>query len=180
MFHPLAIDRIRREIPDAKLIVLLRDPVERTISHYRHEVRRGNEELTLEEALDAEPIRLEGEERRIVAEAPHYNSFEHQMHSYVARSDYAGQIRRILAAFPRERVLILDSGSYFQDPARVYGRVTGFLGVPPWRPPRIPVANATKEQALPPAVRARLARRFEASNEALFELLGTRYPWRSP
>ena len=56
IFHPLALERIANDLPDIKVVVLFRDPVERAIFHHKHEVRRGNETLGLREALDAEPL----------------------------------------------------------------------------------------------------------------------------
>src|SRR5947209_1159841 len=58
LFHPFAPERAAQLLPDAKLIVLLRDPVERAWSHYRHEVANGRETMTFPDALAAEPARL--------------------------------------------------------------------------------------------------------------------------
>ena len=99
LFHPLVPERARALVPDARLIVLLRDPVARALSHYHHEVALGMEPLTFEEALDAEPERLDGEERRLV-QFPGYASVAHQHHSYVARGHYADQLERWLGRVP--------------------------------------------------------------------------------
>ena len=64
-FHPLALDRIAARVPDVKLIIVLRDPVERAWSHYSYEVARGNEDLSFADALDAEPARTAGAADRI-------------------------------------------------------------------------------------------------------------------
>ena len=53
LFHPLAAARAAQLVPDAKLIALLRDPVERAYSHYRHMVRLGFEDLSFDEAIRA-------------------------------------------------------------------------------------------------------------------------------
>ena len=102
IFHPLALERMRKVLPDAKLIAILRDPVERAHSHWVHETARGFETLSFEDALLAEDDRLAGEEDRIVAE-PGYYSFEHQHHSYVARGQYAPQIERMWTTYPRDQ-----------------------------------------------------------------------------
>ena len=54
IFHPAAPERIRATIPNAKLIAILRDPVQRSISHYFHSVLKGHETLPMLEALHAE------------------------------------------------------------------------------------------------------------------------------
>lgn len=177
VFHPLAVERIAADLPDARLVVLLRDPVERTLSHHKHEVRRGNEPLDLLEALDAEPDRLRGEADRIVAGAPFVNSFAHQTFSYVERSRYGPQISRLFDHVGRDKVLVLQSEQLFGDPAAVLERVLAFLQLPHWSPPRFPRENATVGTEVPIHVRERLRAEFAASNEQLFALIGERFSW---
>lgn len=177
MFHPLAPERIHRDLPEVKLIAMLRDPVERTISHHKHEVRRGNEPFDLEEALAQESARLEGEEERIRTE-PGYNSFNHQTYSYVARSMYDHQIARLMSLFGGERVLVVPSEAYFADPRRVYEDVLEFLDVPIWVPHDFEHANATASSSVAPTTRRRLVQAFNRSNQRLFELLGEEFAWQ--
>ena len=125
LFHPLVPERARALVPDARLIVLLRDPVARALSHYHHhEVALGMEPLTFEQALEAEPGRLDGEER---GQFPGYVSVAHQHHSYVARGHYADQLERWLGLFPRDQVLILVSEDFFADTPGVVGQILDFL-----------------------------------------------------
>jgi hypothetical protein len=166
-------------VPDARLIVLLRDPVARALSHYHHEVALGMEPLSFEEALDAEPERLDGEERRIV-QFPGYISVAHQHHSYVARGHYADQLERWFASFPRERTLILVSEDFFADPAGVVGEILEFLELPPMpeaAPFRVP--NARSYEGMEPATRRLLTETFRDSNARLAELLGRDPGWPS-
>ena len=95
VFHPLAAARIADVLPAVKAILILRDPVTRAHSHYTHELARGFESLSFEEALEREEERLEGEEERMKTD-PSYYSFSHQHHSYVARGRYLEQIERWL------------------------------------------------------------------------------------
>lgn len=177
MFHPLAPGRIRHALPNAKIIVMLRDPVERTISHHRHETRRGNESLSLEEALTAESMRLAGEEERI-RENEGYNSHAHQTFSYIARSVYDWQIARLLTLFGRDQVLVLQSERFFENPRPVYERILDFLEVPIWLPHEFPRVNATREEPVAPTTRRRLVHAFTASNERVFEMIGERFTWQ--
>ena len=70
LFHPLAPERVRSLVPEAKLIALVRDPVDRAYSHYQHEVALGREPLSFEDALAAEAERTRGEVVRHVADPP--------------------------------------------------------------------------------------------------------------
>ena len=94
MFHPLAGERIRRDLPGVKLLVLVRDPVERAYSAHAHELARGYETEPFERALELEDQRLAGEAERIVAQ-PGYLSHSHQHHAYLARGRYADQLERL-------------------------------------------------------------------------------------
>src|SRR5919202_4653228 len=65
MYHPHAVRRIVRDLPEVRLIVLIRDPVERAASHHAHEVARGFEsEVDFARALDLEPSRVDGQSER--------------------------------------------------------------------------------------------------------------------
>lgn len=128
MFHPLAPGRIREALPDVKVIVVLRDPVERAWSHYRREVDTGYETLTFAEALAAEPERLAGEEERILAD-PRYDSTAHRHHSYAARGRYFEQLSRLHELFGPDRVLVLQSEALFAQPNDELAKVHAFLGL---------------------------------------------------
>ena len=178
LYHPLAPRRLAACCPTAKLIVLLRDPVDRAYSHYHHEVRVGNETLPFEDALAREEARLAGELERLAADDL-YQSFNHRCFSYQARGRYAEQIARWLAVVPRERLLVLESEAFFADPASTLHRVTDFLGLPP---AAIPNRQADNEESYPPmqpATRRRLARHFQEANHALGELLGMGFSWNA-
>jgi hypothetical protein len=171
VFHPLAPARVAADLPQTRLIVMLRDPVGRAYSHYQHEREGGFEDLsTFEEAVAAEPDRLAGEEERIVAD-PGYQSFHHQHHSYLARGRYAEQLARWLDVVPRERLLVVRSEDLFRDLDGTYARVLGFLGLPPWTVERQTAYNAHTYEAMRPETKKRLRAAFEPHEQALARLL---------
>ena len=125
MYDPEVPARLAAMAPRARLIVILRDPVERAISHYHHEVRMGREYLPIEEAMAVE------EERLASARAAGPEGRETWMHAcYKARGRYAEQIERLRATFPPERILILGNNLLFRDPEQVMAQTLGFLGLP--------------------------------------------------
>ena len=105
-------------------IVLLRDPVERTLSQLFHSRRLGFEPLDPEQALAAELERLEGAED--VLARPDGLHRSHQEHSYVSRSRYEQQLARWLRHVDRERMLLLRSEDLFLDPHRVWRQLQAF------------------------------------------------------
>jgi hypothetical protein len=179
MHHPLAPERIARDLPGVKLLVLLRDPVERAYSAHRHEFLRGFEdEGSFERALELEPARLEGEVERMIAD-PAYVSLAHRHQSYVDRGQYAAQIRRLFDLFGRERVHALDSEAFFAEPEEQYAQVIDFLGLSPWQPADFERHNARPRGPMEPATRERLTRHFEPHDAELSALLGRPLTWRS-
>jgi len=173
---PLVPSRVHGLLPDAKLIALLRDPVERAVSHYHHSVRKRHEPLPLGDALEREPERLDGEVDRIFSE-PLYQSFAHQHHSYLARGRYAEQLERWLNLFPREQLLVLDAADLFTDPASTVQRVCDFLGVEDHGLASYPALGQRGYPKMDGEVQKRLREYFAPHDERLWELLGTRFSW---
>jgi hypothetical protein len=157
LFHPEAPTRIHRLVPRAKLMVLLRDPVERSLSQYFHSRRLGLESLELEQALAAEQERLMGADMVLATADGCHRS--HQEHSYLARSRYGEQVQRLEALFPAEQLLVLRSEDLFEQPQRLWQQLLVFLGLEPWPLPALSgPANAGRGEAaaVPIALRQRL------------------------
>jgi len=177
LLHPLAPRRAQMTVPAARLIAILRNPVERAHSHYHHNVQWQLEDCsTFPEALELEEQRLAGERERILADA-RYQSFHHRHHSYLARGVYVEQLRAWLEHFPREQMLVLESGQFLHDTPAVFRRVLDFLELPPWEPREYLRHNESRRPPLDPRLRARLAAWFEPHNRALYQLLGQDLGW---
>jgi hypothetical protein len=175
--HPLAAERAARLLPEVRLIALLRNPVDRALSHYQHEVRGGRESLSFAEAIEREPERLAGEEERLLND-PGYYSFNHHRYSYTDRGLYLKQLRRWMAHFPRSRLLVLQSERLFRDPAAADATVQSFLGLRPHRLLRYePFYQGTYGRAIPADLRARLVELFEPHNRQLYQWLGEEFDW---
>jgi len=177
MFHPLAPERIARDLPGVRLLVLLRDPVERAYSGHAHEVAHGFEAEPFDLALELEAARLEGQAERIEAD-PGYFSYSHQHHSYIARGQYVEQLERLERHFGRERVHVVDSGDFFTDPEKVYDGVLDFLGLPNRGYPAFKRRNARPRSPMSASVRARLEEHFRPYDERLAAWLGYEPSWR--
>jgi hypothetical protein len=179
LFHPLAGERIAADLPGVKLIVLVRDPVERACSAHAHEVARGYEtESSFEYALELEAGRLEGAEE-VLRTRPHSVHHSHQHHAYLARGRYAAQLDRLEPLFGRERILVLDSHRFFADPEAAYDRVLEFLGVPRIGYPAFERHNGRAlPKPLPESVRRSLRDHFEQDDARLVRWLGADPSWR--
>src|SRR5690606_36805918 len=130
LFHPLAPQRLAATLPDARLIVLLRNPADRAVSHYWHMVRKGVEPLPLEEALRRDSEQgLDGFER--MARDEHHYAADYIAFSYRKRRLYADQVARYLKYFDRSQLLVLQSETFFRDPQAGYDAVFRFIGLEP-------------------------------------------------
>jgi hypothetical protein len=177
IFHPLGPERVKALVPEARLVALVRNPVDRALSHYHHEVALGREPLRFEDALDAAEDRLRGEEERLAADL-NYFSRAWWSHAYKSRGRYAEQLERWLAVFPREQLLILPSEDLGGEPERTHARVLDFLGAAPHRLDAYPRVYERQYEAMSPETRERLAAELEAPNRRLYELLGRDLGWR--
>jgi hypothetical protein len=183
LFHPLAAERIAADLPGVKLIVLVRDPVERAYSAHAHELARGFETEPFERAVELEPNRLDGEAERIVT-MPGYLSHSHQHHAYLARGRYAEQLDRLERLFGRDRIHVVDSGDFFAKPEPVYEAVLDFLGVAGSSGragrgyPAFERHNARPRSPIPETLRARLHQHFMPLDEGLTRWLEQIPSWR--
>jgi Sulfotransferase domain len=177
MFHPLAAGRIAADLPGVKLLVLLRDPVERSYSAYAHERSRGFESEPFERALALEAARLDGEAERIAAD-PGYLSHSHQHHAYRLRGQYIEQLERLEQLFGRDRIHVVDSGDFFVSPEPVYDGVLDFLGLERGAYPPFERHNAEARSALPADIGRELDAHFRPYDERLAAWLGYLPSWR--
>ena len=123
MFLPEVARELHRYNPDLKLIVLLRDPVERAISHYYMERARGDERLPLWLALLSEPFRL-----RRCRDARRADSAMRR-HSYRRRGLYSLQLRNLYRHFDRGGVLVIRTQDLLRRHDAVLRQAFAFLGV---------------------------------------------------
>jgi hypothetical protein len=177
MFHPLAAPRISRDLPGVKLVVLVRDPVERAYSAHAHELARGFETEPFERALDLEEERLAGQAEKIIAD-PGYHSHDHQHHGYRARGRYADQLERLAQLVGRDRVHVVDSGLFFTDPERAYDHVLEFLSLRNHGYPVFERHNARPRAPMPESLRTELGDYFAPYDERLTDWLGGPPSWR--
>ncbi|SDG15567.1 Sulfotransferase family protein [Limimonas halophila] len=153
---PAAIAAAR---PNARILILLREPAERAYAQYLMDRRIGRTRLSFAEALDREP-------------------------RYLAFSRYAEAVARYLDAFPREQVLIRTREALRADFAGVFGEICRHIAVAPIEPPATPVntaaaprwpglsaalhrsgAKALARRVLPRGVAARIGRALETAPE---------------
>lgn len=177
MFHPLAPARIAQDLADARLLVLLRDPVERAHSAHSHELARGFESEPFQRAIELEPERLAGERERMLSE-PGYESMHWQHNAYLTRGQYVEQLEHLESVVGRDRLLVLDSFAFFTEPAASFEVVCSFLGLPHVDGVVFERHNARSRSSMEPALRQRLEEHFAPYDERLARWWGREPSWR--
>lgn len=162
LFHEATPERIFGLRRDMRLIALLRDPVERSLSQYFHSRRLGLEPLEINDAFDMEAERLKGSIPIIkLSDGIHLS---HQEHSYIARSRYDEQLIRYFNLFGRNKILVLRSEDLFYKQQPTLRQIADFLMIGNFPDSvNVPRANSGEGESAsaPSSIRARLAKELE-------------------
>lgn len=177
LFHPHSAERIASELPDIKIIILLRNPVERAISHYHQQARRHHEKLPMLEAFRQEPARIDKAWHKLLA-GQQISGMKIQQCSYLKRGEYLEQLQRYEKQFPAHRIFIIESAEFFEHPHETLGKVFQFLAVDPqFKPKDLWPRKPGNYESTDPETLAFLRQYFAAHNEALYQHLGYRFNW---
>jgi hypothetical protein len=169
--HPHAPKRAASVVPAARLVAILRDPVERAISSYHHQVRAGHETRSMEEALAAD------EERQFADSEWDEQYGPARRTTFLTRGLYVDQVEAWLEHFPRDQLHVCESTSLTRNGGTGFDQTVEFLGLTPWRPPEFDEWHVAEYPPTEKAIRARLAAYYEPYNRRLFDLLGVEWDW---
>lgn len=174
-FYEPAAQRIAGLLPKSKLILLLRNPVDRAYSHYQMAKSEGYETSgSFEEALARESQRLSMSND---SQQPSDQEIFRRDFSYVERGKYVEQVQRFLNHFDRRNLLVVDSDSLFRNPMKELVVVHGFLGIEAAKFPTFEKRNAGRYSPVRPDTYSRLSSYFRPYNEQLSELLNQEFDW---
>jgi hypothetical protein len=178
LFYPHAPRRMQSTIPEIKLIVLLRNPVERAYSHYQHEVKLGLEDLPFGDAIEREKSELPGETSKIMKDE-NYHSFIHQNYSYLSRGIYIEQLEVWDKYFSMDNMLVLKSEDLFSKPGDVLDQACKFLGIKKHAFSEYQIHNSLPYPDLEPDFHRLLTEYFEPYNNRLYQFLGVDFGWEN-
>ena len=171
--RPRPASRMHALLPDAKLVLSLRDPVDRAYSRYQHLrrlqehlLRDGKVMLSFHECVD----RLLGG-----------NTLNGDANRLLTRGHYAEKLSHLYTLYPREQVHIVNFAELGQDPARVVARILEFFELPPADlGPYDPIFAGGYTERMDAETEARLRDYFSPHNARLEELLGYSLGWSAP
>jgi hypothetical protein len=159
MWDKETANRIKNILPDVKIIVLLRNPIDRAYSHYHMELKKKREVNTDFETAISKEIEFLQQGR---------SDYENAETSYLIRGLYAYQLERYYHFFGKKQVMIVQSEDLKTQPEIVLNQITDFLELPRWNGWKIIEKNVTQYNcALSEATRIKLQEIFSKHNKQL-------------
>ncbi|MEM6610972.1 MAG: tetratricopeptide repeat protein [Cyanobacteria bacterium P01_C01_bin.72] len=168
---PQVAQRIKDTFPQTKIILLLRNPVDRAISWHYHKLNSGLTKLDLATAISTEIERLATLTETQVINTGYYNP------DNIIGSLYFYQIKPWIEVLGREQFLILKSEDFYLDPSQVMDQVFKFLDLPSCPLDNYPKVNAGSYQEAEVNIRKTLQEYFAPYNQRLEEYLGMEFNW---
>lgn len=174
--HPMAPARAARAVPRAKLIAVLRNPVDRAYSQYNMRLRRGREYMSFEDA-----VRLEGErtswDRERGARDPDHQTYSGIYHLYAGGGIYADHLGRWLEHFETGDILVASSEQMRLEQQKVLDSVFEFLGLESFGVSERVALNESPAPPMSPKTRKELVEFFRPHNARLYRMIGRRFDW---
>ncbi len=172
IYSPHAPQRAFQLFPQLKLIVILRNPVDRTVSRYYMMFKKGRRKGAFEEVITSEMRKIQNSIQE--KEIP-WNSLNQCRN--VGNSLYIYHLKRWMNLFPREQFLILKSEDLYTHPAALLKQIFEFLNVPEHQLSDYKKYNAGSYSSISDAMRRTLAEFFRPHNQKLEDYLGMKFNW---
>lgn len=175
--HPLSSVRIKKVIPNVKIIILLRNPVERAFSQYYHVLKQNIESITFEKAIEIELERIKGEWDKMSKDSIYYSKNYHYF-SYLSAGIYIDKLKSWYEVFPKDQILILSSEEMYKNTQKIFDKTIQFLNLKKWNLPKYERFNFYDDKPLiNQQIRKKLYAFFKPHNESLYKFLGKNFKW---
>jgi tetratricopeptide (TPR) repeat protein len=168
---PQVAQRIKDTFPQTKIIILLRNPVDRAISWHYHKFNTGLTKLDLATAIATEIERLATISEAEITDTGYYNP------DNIMSSLYLYKLKPWIEVLGRNQFLILKSEDFYLNPQESMEQTFKFLDLPSCPLEHYPKVNAGSYQEADPHLRQTLAEYFAPYNRQLEEYLGIKFGW---
>ncbi|HET7579657.1 MAG TPA: sulfotransferase domain-containing protein [Bacillales bacterium] len=149
---PDVAPRVYDAVPNVKLILILRNPVDRAYSHYHMHLRKGKISIPFEEAIQGKS-------------------------TYLDKGNYAWKLKKWMKVFPMEQFHIVQSEKLHERPQETMDDIFKFLGLPSYQLNVYEHHNSGDYFKMDPKTRKILVNYYQPYNEELYQFLGTNFNW---
>lgn len=153
--------RIKKLLPNVKLIAILRNPIDRAFSEYNETVRENSEKLSFEDAITFE-----------MNEQKNPNS-----KNYLTKGKYANQLTYWYEIFPKKQLLIISAEDLQNNTQNTLQSIFQFLNLPNYSIKDIQKRNVGKYLPMKTETRKKLIDYFKPYNEDLYKLIDKHFDW---
>jgi len=171
--RPWIAKRIKKLFPDSKLIIILRNPVDKTYSHYYLSTKSG-ETRTFEEVIEEE---MNDISKWSIDSKDDYYFATQVENSKLARGFYVEQLPVWFELFSKNQILIISSEELASNTKNVVNDIFQFLNLPEFEIPNIEKVNVSKYPKMNPETRKILIDFFKPYNEQLYKFLNRKFDW---
>ena len=176
LFFPAVPNRMKDLLPDIKLIIILRNPVDRAYSHYWLAKRLNNETFPFEKAVELEEERCAGEFERLLQD-PYFIPTNFVNNSYLAGGIYADQLEHWFRCYNRNQFLFLSTEDFAKNPQQTLNQFFDFVGVRPLHAGNLKNLNVGNYEKMNESTRKFLVEYFKPHNKRLYKLLQRDFDW---
>ena len=163
--------------PNQKIIVILRNPVDRAYSHYHVNVKEKSEKRSFEDAIFEEMNRIKSE-RIIQNKNKNLRVFTPNNIHYLKKGFYALQLKSWFKIFPREQILVLSTEEFQEDQNLIYKKIFDFLNIPNMKIKSTEKMEKGNYIPMKHDTRNLLLDYFRQCNHELFELINSEFDWK--
>ncbi len=160
--------------PNMKIIVILRNPVDRAYSQYHLNVREKVEKRSFEEVIEENMNRLDKESHERHEIKPQFLA---EKNNYLKKGLYAQQLRHWLKIFPRKNILIMSTDEFESNQQTIYNKIFGFLNICQFEIKNTEKMEKGNYTPMESETRSLLLDYFRSYNNELFKLIDKKFDW---
>ena len=177
MYHKKVPERIFNLIPKIKLIVILRNPVDKAYSTYNQQSHFNEVTSSFEETIKAEFARIDLNKNHIEYTNNNPNFDNYVEYNIIRHGIYFNYLEKWFKIFPKKQIFVVDSNELENFPQQTLNKVFEFLNLSPREIPNLAKVNVGKYSPMTESTRESLIEFYKPHNAKLNDLLGTNFDW---
>ena len=177
MYHKKVPERIFNLIPKIKLIVILRNPIDKAYSTYNQQSHFNEVTSSFEETIKAEFARIDLIKNHIEYTNNNPNFDNYVEYNIIRHGIYFNYLEKWFKIFPKKQIFVVDSNELENFPQQTLNKVFEFLNLSPHEIPNLAKVNVGKYSPMTESTRESLIEFYKPHNAKLNNLLGTNFDW---